>query len=535
MAEPIIRVAAKEDEANEEQGELKSLYSKLESFRFPALQRARDCALVTIPTLMPPAGHSTATKYPTPYQSVGARGLNNLASKLLLAFLPPSVPPLKLDVEQAVLEQFGETRGAIEQAMSRIEIDAKRDVDASNTRQAFFEVLKQLLVAGNALLFVPPKTSDLRVFKLDRYVVKRDVMGNLLKLVIKEDISPSMLSASVRVACQVTDQMIENGKMVELYTGIQWDEDLQRYEVEQEVNNLPVPDSNGFYPRDKLPYLAVRLVSVDNEDYGRGYVEEYLGDLQSLEGLSRSIVEGSAAAAKMVWFVNPNGVTSQKTVSRAPNNAVLTGNAADVTVLQSQKQADLRVAQETAGMVAERLGYAFLLNTAVQRSGERVTAEEIRFMARELDDGLGGIYTVLTQSLLLPWINLHMDRLRAMKKIPALPKDIVRPVVSTGIEVLGRSQDLEKLQMLVTVLEKLGLMNWLHQGELITRVTTSLAVETNGLIKTQEEVDAEAAQAKKDQLAMAVAPNLTNQLGNVATTAMQAQAAPAEAPPPEGM
>ena len=43
---------------------------------------------------------------------------------------------------------------------------------------------------------------------------------------------------------------------------------------------------------------------VDGEDYGRGRVEEFLGDLQSLESLTQAITEGSAAAAKVVFLVS---------------------------------------------------------------------------------------------------------------------------------------------------------------------------------------------------------------------------------------
>ena len=49
----------------------------------------------------------------------------------------------------------------------------------------------------------------------------------------------------------------------------------------------------GKFKKDRLPYQALRMIRVDNEDYGRGYVEEFLGDLKSLEGLSQSLVESA--------------------------------------------------------------------------------------------------------------------------------------------------------------------------------------------------------------------------------------------------
>ena len=49
-------------------------YTQLESHRHSFLERARDASELTIPTLVPPEGHSGSTLYKTPYQSVGARG-----------------------------------------------------------------------------------------------------------------------------------------------------------------------------------------------------------------------------------------------------------------------------------------------------------------------------------------------------------------------------------------------------------------------------------------------------------------------------
>ena len=57
--------------------------------------------------------------------------------------------------------------------------------------------------------------------------------------------------------------------------------------------------TDGVYPIDKCPYIPLRF-SKSEEDYGRGYVEEY-DDLQSLETLTQAIVEGSSAAAKVLF------------------------------------------------------------------------------------------------------------------------------------------------------------------------------------------------------------------------------------------
>ena len=68
----------------------KSIYERLSSDRSPYVTRAEDCATYTIPSLFPKEGSNGSSTFDTPYQSIGARGVNNLGSKLMLALFPPN-------------------------------------------------------------------------------------------------------------------------------------------------------------------------------------------------------------------------------------------------------------------------------------------------------------------------------------------------------------------------------------------------------------------------------------------------------------
>ena len=60
---------------------LESRYNSKAQEREMYLSRARSCSELTIPTLIPPSGNTSSEEFETPYQGIGARGLNNLASK----------------------------------------------------------------------------------------------------------------------------------------------------------------------------------------------------------------------------------------------------------------------------------------------------------------------------------------------------------------------------------------------------------------------------------------------------------------------
>ena len=352
-------------------------YAQLESNRDAFLQRARDAAEITIPTLMPPDGHNGSTIYKTPYQSVGSRGVNNLASKLLIALLPPNSPFFRLTIDDFDLQELAgnDARGAVEDALARIERAGLQEIEGTAIRVPVFEALKQLVVTGNALLYMPPKEKGMKVFRLDRYVIKRDTMGNVLEIITKESVSPLMLPEEVRM--QLTDPEDKSTKDYDLFTHVYLEG--KKWIVYQEVAGIEIPESRGSYPLEQNPFIPLRFIRIDGEDYGRGYVEEYLGDLKSLEALTKSIVEGSAASAKVLFLVRPNGTTKAKNLAESPNGAIVTGDANDVSTLQVQKSGDFRVAMETMRTITERLSFAFLLNSSVQRQAERVTAEEVRY------------------------------------------------------------------------------------------------------------------------------------------------------------
>lgn len=487
------------------QGTLKGRYQNLVILRAPFLFRARQCAKLTIPTLVPPEGATGSTVYPTPFQSLGARGLNNLASKLLLTLLPPNSPFFRLTIDDFALEQITQKEGMraeIEEALGSIERSVANEIETSAIRTAGFEGLKHLLAAGNVLLYLAPQ-GGMRVFPLSRYVAKRDPMGNLLETITQEVISYMELPEDVRqlVGPKSDGNARDAEDILEVYTQVLRSE--TGWTVKQEINGQIIESSRGTYPMNKSPWMALRYFAVDNEDYGRGFVEEYLGDLLSLEGLTKAIVKGSAAAAKVLFLVRPNGSTKKSTLTKAESGAVEDGNADDVSVLQMDKFNDFRVALETINGITERLSFAFLLNTAIQRNGERVTAEEIRFMANELESGLGGAYATLSQEFQLPLVRRVIHNMERQKRLPVLPEGLVKPAIITGVDAIGRGNDRTRLDRFLSALVPLGpevIQTYLNIDDLIKRFGVSEGIDMKGLVRSKEEIDQSTQDAQMQQM-----------------------------------
>lgn len=498
-----------------------SLYSQLEGHRETYLRRARDSSELTIPALVPPAGNSNATNYITPYQGVGARGVNNISAKLLLALFPPNAPFFRLMIDPYKLKQLGGDEGLkteLEKALGDIERAVMKEIEAQALRVPIFEAVKHLIVSGNALLYFPEE-GGMRVFKLSNYVIKRDSFGNVLTIITKESIAYAALPEEAKALVNKsksekdTDEYEYSGMSVEdeieLFTCVKLVDG--KWEVHQEINGELVPGSEGYYTKDKNPFIPLRYSRVDNEDYGRGLVEEYLGDLRSLEGLTKAVVEGSAAASKVLFLVDPTGTTKAKQLAEARNGQFVPGRVTDVNCLQLQKYGDFRVAKEVMIEIQQRLSFAFLLNTAIQRDAERVTAQEIRYMAQELETALGGAYSILSQEFQLPLVLRIMDRMSKKGKLPKMPKgDLVRPVVVTGVEALGRGNDLTRLDLFLTGLAQMfgpeAVAQFINIPDYLRRRATSLGIETEGLIKSEDQLQNESQMQMGQQMAEKLGP-----------------------------
>jgi len=483
----------------------KSRYNTLEAIRDPYLDRARDASEFTIPSIMPREHHTGHTTLYTPYQGIGARGVNNLSSKLLLALLPPNQPFFRLTLDEFTLSELSgrdDMKGEFEKAMGSIERVVMNEMEVNNFRNALFEALKHLLICGNVLLYITPEFK-MKVYHLDRFVVKRDGVGSILEIITKDMVSPSSLTEEQKELIDGDKDKDGYENTCEIYTCVKRSANGKKWEVHQEINEKTIPSSIGSYPLDKNAFIPLRYTSIDNADYGRGFIEEYIGDLRSLEALYRAIVEGSAASSKVLFLVKPNGSTRLKTLSESPNGAIREGNAEDVTTLQVNKSADFTVSFQTIKIIEERLQFAFMLNASVQRNNDRVTATEINYVSKELDDSLGGLYSLLSQELQLPLINRLTHQMEKKKALPPLPKDSIRPKIVTGLEALGRSSDLQRLNTFVNQLQPFAeqLMTYLNLEEYVKRVGTSLGVEMNGLIKSQEQI-AQEQQAMQEQMMM---------------------------------
>jgi len=504
----------------------KARYTQLSTSRQTALERARSNSALTIPGLIPEDGQDSNSTFSQPYQSLGARCVNNLAAWLLVTLFPPDQHFARLSIHEDTARELGENLSGAEEALNRISAKAHLLVETSASRPVFMEALRHLVVAGNALVYFPLDGGPPRMFRMDQYVVLRDERGGLIEGVIKERVYPSALAEDVRAACKVeVEPGKENEKLVDLYTHIKRNgDDTVHY---QEINGIIVPGSEGKAPRESAGWMALRWQAIPGSDWGRAHVSEYVGDLMSLEDLSKAIIQFAAVASRIVNIVDPNAMIDIEELNAAETGDYVTGYVDKIKALQLDKSMDFSVANTVADRLEMRLSHAFMLQSGTVRNAERVTAEEIRAMAQELENVLGGVYTVLSAEFQLPLIRRILYILIRNGEAPELPKT-VQPTVVTGFEAMGRNAAANKLKMWMAEMSAAFgpavIAQITDPSEVGKRFASAFGIEDVGsLIKGADQVAQEKQAEMANQAAQAAAPQIAK---GVADSMNQPQAAP---------
>ena len=209
--------------------------------------------------------------------------------------------------------------------------------------------------------------------------------------------------------------------------------------------------------------------------------------------------------------------------------------------MQVGKTADFQTAYQMVGSLSQRLSEAFLVLNV--RQSERTTAEEVRMTQLELEQQLGGLFSLLTVEFLVPYLNRKLNVAQKTGEIPRLPKgDIVKPTIVAGINALGRGQDRESLGQFITVIAQTmgpeAIQQYINPDEVIKRLAAASGIDVLNLVKSMDERQAEQQQAMAQQqqmMAMQQEPQMAaveQKREQAAMQQMQQQQLPPELPPP---
>lgn len=482
-------------------------FSLLDSLRAESLAVARECAALTKPLVVPPSGHVPGGKTYQPKSSLGGRLVSNLVSQLLLILFPPGISHFKIDLESLDVRELskgykledGKTmHDAMRETFVTLENTAAQLLETSGLREKLRMILSQLVVAGNSCYL--ERDEDLVLIPIPDWVCTRSCSGDLLEVIYRE-----YLPVSENSGIPVTAKELNDG-LVTRYTRCYLKGDRWYIDLYKGSEQLPYAELEVLKKDFKVECATWELAA--GEDYGRGAVEESLGDIRTYDSGTDIVNQSATALAKVLFLVRPNGSTKASDVALAENTEIITGDANDVTVIQASKVYDMSSYISFLTQIKQALDMAFMMPDTLRRQGERVTAEEIRRMAAEFEKARGGTYNTLASSLQRPVAKLLLRMMFKAGTFKIKLSDII-PVVNTGLQGLGRNLEHENFIMFLQELSLLpGAINRINVDQGTSRLATLRNLEIAKLLKTPAEVMSETQDNETNELARQVGPDI---------------------------
>jgi len=500
--------------------------------RQESLERARLCASLTKPWVLPPSGYSPNDKLPEPFSSLPARACSNLEGKLLTALFPAAQPFFKLrpagrfrfdpNVEPEKLSEF-ENILHLQELMILAKLDRTDKQSGSNSRRAGFRsrmrlAISQLLITGDVLIQL---TDDfnIKVFRRDNYVTKRDSAGDILYHIIREQIDPLTLTKSQLEDAGMDFEALQlesvDRRMEDLYTKVQWNPLSKVWVISQEINDHVVYEAQ----EPITPFMSTPYSLAPAANYGEGIIGENLGDVRSHNELTERILDFGAIASKQIFCLDYNSQVRPSDLA-LPTGSVIQarvqgGAVTDVGMLRADKLTDFNVVATTRESIRKDLTTVMLMEGESMPTYERATRLHVQRVAQEIEGALGGVYAPIADSMQISLIERMRHVMTLSGDLPPLPEETVEVQAVTGLMALSNETEKMKLVELMQLIAQLGpeVGNRIDKGVLLDVLVRQTGIYEPGLVKTEEQVNQEMQAAQQQAMEQQAASTAMDAVG----------------------
>jgi hypothetical protein len=428
-------------------------WEQMNANRSSLMLRCETLSSLTLPHICMPMGMTHENYNLTnDYSSLGAQAAIHLVNKLHLTLFRPGVPFFRMKPDkkgQKELQVNGMDEKSLAQPLSKVELAAVRELDNSGQRPKLNTCLEHLVVTGNVLLIT--EEDHFRVMGLRYFCVKRNYKGEWIRLVVREEICADELDESVipyvrgyqaETKVCLYKVLVRAGKKI---TMTQWVDDVQ------------LPDEfGGSWPIHKCPYNVCTWMLPDESDYGIGLVQQYWGDLEVISNLAQSVAEGAQVGTEMRWAVDPTSTTKASDLNKSKNGDFIPARKDDITPVYGGNPEAINTSDALLQRYERRVAAGFLMQSATTRNAERVTAEEVRMQALELETAYGGTYSAIARDLQGPVALWCLARSGNPIEGTGLEASVI-----TGLDALTRNAELESLR---AALSDMGMIAQLPEG-----------------------------------------------------------------------
>lgn len=498
---------------DEELKDLHSIWETMNARKNALIERCEQYAVWTVPSVCPQEEESESEQTKGNV-AIGARLVNHLANRIVDTMFPSDRPffslPLTPEAENKLSEELEEEEKNkylrdIKKVTAAIEDTAMRKLNLTSYRPIAVQAVQHLIITGNAVIH--RTEDDMRtVYGVKDSSVTRDVKGRLVNCMLRDSRMFGTLSTEMQ------ERLTEDGKKeykqedpVTVYTYYYLDRTTKKWTRLQGIDTIVLMNTKKTYAKVDLPILSLTWNLSRGENYGRGLVEDHSVTFHNIDVTTLAMIDLINIAADVKFLVNPASTMDVVEWNEAERGAYLPGRPDDITTPQFPKRLEIDIMSSAIQRWEQELAQSFLLNSSGVRDAERVTAEEIRFVARELESAFGGLYSALAlgwqhreATYLISKVNFSVEGPNGTKNFDV--------VVTTGLESLSREGQLDNLRAAIGDLQLMDavpedLRNVMDRRAFAEFVFTNRGMKIGQFILTQEQIEQQQRAAQQAQQA----------------------------------
>lgn len=486
-------------------------WEKLDSEKDAIVTRCEQYAKWTLPAVCPEETEETS-EVARSNVAIGAKLVNHLSNRIVDTMFPsdrpfftlPITPKAERQLREELGQEFDKAIKQVKQATTAIESDAMRQFNITEYRPVAVMAVKHMIVTGNAIIHRTDSNKRV-VYGIKDSCVVRKLDGDLSKVILRDKKYVKNLPKPIRDILEDADVAYkEDDTECTIFTRYEYKDN--RWHRKQAVDKIDITSSAKSYKEVDFPCLSLVWDLHRGENYGRGLVEDHSVLFHNIDMHSESLIDLGAVVGDIKFLVNPAAVTDAEEYNNAPRGAYLPGKEGDIFMPNLIDINKLQILSETIKGWERELSTAFLLSSSGVRDAERVTAEEIRFYARELESAFGGLYGKLA----IGWQKKEADYLVSkldFSRMSGTGVETFDLVVTTGLESLSREGQLDSLRLAVADLQMLeavpeSIRAIINPIEFASFVFSKRNVDASTFVLTQEEYAAQQQQQQQQMQQM---------------------------------
>lgn len=488
----------------EDTDNIQSVWTSMSNDKGDLVDRSREYARLTVPSVCPMDG-AEGSEVEKGNVLNGAQVVNSLANKLANVLFPHDRPYFKLELDPQVEYDLAQT-------VDQTEIDAAKTTILEQSlrltklamdklmpiayRPMAIEASRHLIVTGNAIIR-RMGGHERMVYGVQNIGVRRDVStGKVYDVVLRDSSRLDSLPTEVQEQVIAAVVGVKPNTVINLFSRWRWRERQGKWEFTQAVDNVALK-TWGMIAPNNFPLIILTWSRATGENYGRGLCEDSIGLLSAADVSTTALLDLMGIAADVKWLVNPASVLDVMEMVNSPRGSYHVGADKDISSPNASlnKANDLSFLAQQAETYERKLATAFLMTTGGIRDAERVTAEEIRFYAKEIESAFGGLYSAMS----LAWQKDEAEW--AVRQInTSIPKTL-KVTITTGLDALSSEA---AMMALTQALTDLSILNGLPEDarsvmslERIAQfIFANRGLSVGQFMKTPQELEQERAAAQ---------------------------------------